>query len=80
MQCMSLRASSRTEVKTPLAIMKGEIEQTERHLELAQTLSSDEAREVLHSLMEEVERWEKEHASRPANGSTAPGRKHLPLV
>jgi signal transduction histidine kinase len=47
------------ELKTPLAIMKGEIEQAERHLERAQTLSPDEARMVLHSMMEEVERMQR---------------------
>ena len=47
------------ELKTPLAIMKGEIEQTERHLEAAQLLEPDEARQVLASLMEEVERMQR---------------------
>jgi heavy metal sensor kinase len=47
------------ELKTPLAIMKGEIEQTERHLEAAQSLQPEEAREVLTSLMEEVERMQR---------------------
>jgi len=47
------------ELKTPLAIMKGEIEQTARHLERAQTLNAEEAHEVLYSLMEEVERMQR---------------------
>ncbi len=52
------------ELKTPLAIMKGEIEQTERHLDAAQALGApaldpDDAREVLTSLMEEVERMQR---------------------
>ncbi|HET6400817.1 MAG TPA: ATP-binding protein [Candidatus Kapabacteria bacterium] len=47
------------ELKTPLAIMKGEIEQTERHLEAAQLLEPEEARKVLTSLMEEVERMQR---------------------
>jgi signal transduction histidine kinase len=47
------------ELKTPLAIMKGEIEQTSRHLEAASALAPEESREVLTSLMEEVERMER---------------------
>lgn len=47
------------ELKTPLAIMKGEIEQTERHLDAAQALDTEEARGVLASLMEEVERMQR---------------------
>jgi signal transduction histidine kinase len=47
------------ELKTPLAIMKGEIEQTGRHLGSSQTLAPDEAQEVLSSLMEEVERMQR---------------------
>jgi signal transduction histidine kinase len=47
------------ELKTPLAIMKGEIEQAERHLEQANTLAPEEAREVLASMMEEVDRMQR---------------------
>ena len=47
------------ELKTPLAIMKGEIEQTTRHLGVAGALAPQESREVLLSLMEEVERMER---------------------
>ncbi|HEY3876370.1 MAG TPA: ATP-binding protein [Candidatus Kapabacteria bacterium] len=47
------------ELKTPLSIMKGEIEQAERHLEAAQELSPEEARVTLASLMEEVERMQR---------------------
>jgi|GEM_PF-1590304 signal transduction histidine kinase len=54
------------ELKTPLAIMKGEIEQTERHIESAMhdsstsgTLDVNEMRQVLTSLMEEVERMQR---------------------
>ena len=47
------------ELKTPLAIMKGEIEQAERHLERANTLAPEEAREVLASMMEEVDRMQR---------------------
>jgi heavy metal sensor kinase len=47
------------ELKTPLAIMKGEIEQAERHLEQANTLAPDEAREVFASMMEEVDRMQR---------------------
>ena len=47
------------ELKTPLAIMKGEIEQASRHLEAARTLTHEESQEVLISLMEEVERMQR---------------------
>jgi signal transduction histidine kinase len=47
------------ELKTPLAIMKGEIEQAARHLEAAQTLDPEEARQVLASAMEEVDRMQR---------------------
>lgn len=47
------------ELKTPLAIMKGEIEQIQRHLDQAHVFPVDEAREVLSSLMEEVERMQR---------------------
>ena len=47
------------ELKTPLAIMKGEIEQASRHLDAAQTLLPGEAQEVLASMMEEVERMQR---------------------
>ncbi len=47
------------ELKTPLAIMKGEIEQAERHLDAAQTLDPEEAHAVLGSVMEEVERMQR---------------------
>ena len=47
------------ELKTPLSIMKGEIEQTERHLENAHTLAPEEAQQVLTSLMEEVDRMQR---------------------
>ncbi|MDP4198529.1 MAG: ATP-binding protein [Bacteroidota bacterium] len=51
------------ELKTPLAIMKGEIEQTERHLEAAaaqgSTLDPNETRNVLASVMEEIDRMQR---------------------
>ncbi|SRR5579883_512537 len=47
------------ELKTPLAIMKGEIEQAERHLDSAHEISPDEAHQVLGSVMEEVERMQR---------------------
>jgi signal transduction histidine kinase len=47
------------ELKTPLAIMKGEIEQASRHLEAANALDPEEARQVLTSAMEEVERMQR---------------------
>lgn len=47
------------ELKTPLAIMKGEIEQAERHLEKANTLAPEEARAVLGSVMEEIDRMQR---------------------
>ncbi|MEO6939707.1 MAG: ATP-binding protein [Candidatus Kapaibacterium sp.] len=47
------------ELKTPLAIMKGEIEQAQRHLEQANALSIEEGRTALESLMEEVERMQR---------------------
>ncbi len=47
------------ELKTPLAIMKGEIEQAERHLDAAQALEPEESREVLASIMEEVDRMQR---------------------
>ncbi len=47
------------ELKTPLAIMKGEIEQASRHLEAANALDPAEARQVLESAMEEVDRMQR---------------------
>ncbi len=47
------------ELKTPLSIMMGEIEQAERHLETANSLDPEEARQVLISLMEEVDRMQR---------------------
>ncbi len=51
------------ELKTPLSIMKGEIEQAGRHLEAAAakggTLGRKEARDVLASMMEEVDRMQR---------------------
>ena len=47
------------ELKTPLSIMKGEIEQAERHLDSAHHLDPEEARVTLLSLMEEVERMQR---------------------
>ena len=47
------------ELKTPLAIMKGEIEQAARHLEATQALDPDESRQVLTSAMEEVDRMQR---------------------
>ncbi len=47
------------ELKTPLSIMKGEIEQAARHLEAADTLDPEEARQVLASAMEEVDRMQR---------------------
>jgi signal transduction histidine kinase len=44
------------ELKTPLSIIKGEIEEARRHLESAQAIDPDEARRLLESVMEEVER------------------------
>src|SRR5438128_5466366 len=36
--------------------------------------------EMVDALLEEVERWEREHPDRVANGTTSAGRKKLPLV
>ena len=36
--------------------------------------------EMVDALMEEVERWEKEHPDRAINGATSSGRKKLPVV
>ena len=47
------------ELKTPLAIMKGEIEQAMRHTSESRGLSPEEAREVLESVMEEAERMQR---------------------
>jgi signal transduction histidine kinase len=47
------------ELKTPLAIMKGEIEQASRHLEAANALDPAETRQVLESAMEEVDRMQR---------------------
>jgi signal transduction histidine kinase len=47
------------ELKTPLAIMKGEIEQASRHLEAANALDPMETRQVLESAMEEVDRMQR---------------------
>ena len=47
------------ELKTPLSIMKGEIEQAERHLGAARAFDAEEARQVLGSAMEEVERMQR---------------------
>ncbi len=47
------------ELKTPLSIMKGEIEQAARHLEAADRLDPEEARQVLASAMEEVDRMQR---------------------
>jgi len=44
------------ELKTPLSIISGEVEQARRHLASAQTLDPDETRRLLESVMEEVER------------------------
>ncbi len=58
-QVVRFTSDASHELKTPLAIMKGEIEQTQRHLELADKLEPAEARSVLESLMEEVERMQR---------------------
>jgi signal transduction histidine kinase len=47
------------ELKTPLAILKGEIEQAERRTSSVSQLPSHEAREILSSMMEEVERMQR---------------------
>lgn len=47
------------ELKTPLAIMKGEIEQALRKVESVRQLEKFEAERILTSLMEEVERMER---------------------
>jgi len=47
------------ELKTPLSIFKGEIEQAKRHLEQSEALQPGEAAKLLESLMEEVERMER---------------------
>ncbi len=47
------------ELKTPLSIMKGEIEQAQRKLESTHQLESGDAREFFASLMEEVERMQR---------------------
>ncbi len=47
------------ELKTPLSIMKGEIEQAQRKFEFVHQLESEEAGEFLSSMMEEVERMQR---------------------
>ncbi len=47
------------ELKTPLAIMKGEIEQTNRELASVHAVSPEELTQLLTSLMEEVERMQR---------------------
>ena len=47
------------ELKTPLAIMKGEIEQALRKVESVQQLERSESEQILTSLMEEVERMQR---------------------
>jgi signal transduction histidine kinase len=47
------------ELKTPLAIMKGEIEQAMRHMEKTKSLPPEEMSEVLNSMMEEAERMQR---------------------
>jgi HAMP domain-containing protein len=47
------------ELKTPLAILKGEIEVANRRLESAGTLTIIEAKDLLESMMEEVERMQR---------------------
>jgi signal transduction histidine kinase len=47
------------ELKTPLAILKGEIEVAMRRLESSGALTITEAKDLLHSMMEEVERMQR---------------------
>ncbi len=47
------------ELKTPLAIMKGEIEQAQRKVEAAHHLDKVESHQILSSMMEEVERMQR---------------------
>ncbi len=47
------------ELKTPLAILKGEIEQAQRRVSLVHQLETLEAQQILSSLMEEVERMQR---------------------
>ncbi|MEP7233691.1 MAG: ATP-binding protein [Ignavibacteriota bacterium] len=47
------------ELKTPLSIMKGEIEQTQRKLENVTEIPKTETRALLASMMEEVERMQR---------------------
>lgn len=47
------------ELKTPLAILKGEIEQAQRRVSLVHHLETVEAQQILSSLMEEVERMQR---------------------
>jgi signal transduction histidine kinase len=47
------------ELKTPLAILKGEIEQSQRKIASSMKLETSEAQELLSSMMEEVERMQR---------------------
>ncbi len=47
------------ELKTPLAIMRGEIEQMQRKIELTKTLDRAEAEQLLSSMTEEVNRMQR---------------------
>jgi two-component system OmpR family sensor kinase len=47
------------ELKTPLAILKGEIEHAQRKIGAVHQLESGEAQQILSSLMEEVERMQR---------------------
>lgn len=58
-QVQQFTSDASHELKTPLAIMKGEIEQAMRHMEVAKTLPPEEMSEVLNSMMEEAERMQR---------------------
>jgi heavy metal sensor kinase len=58
-QVQQFTSDASHELKTPLAIMKGEIEQAMRHMEKTKSLPPEEVSEVLNSMMEEAERMQR---------------------
>lgn len=58
-QVQQFTSDASHELKTPLAIMKGEIEQAMRHMEKTRSLPPEEVSELLNSMMEEAERMQR---------------------
>jgi len=58
-QIVQFSSDASHELKTPLAIMKGEIEQAQRKVESVQHLEGAEAHQIFSSMMEEVERMQR---------------------